>query len=214
VEHLVSTQIANHGYLAVYLLMTVCACCIPIPSEAVMLFGGALTTAAFVASVAHGAHRLSLVPVALLGSAGDVTGACIAYWIGRGGGRPLVERWGRLVRLRAHELDRAHAFFERRGEVTVMVGRVVPLIRAFVSLPAGLAEMSFARFVGFTVLGSLPWTFGLALGGRAIGSHWKGVVHDFTPIGYALAALAVVAIAVWLVRRFRLPPESAPAEAS
>ena len=206
-EHLVSTQIANHGYLAVYLLMTVCACCIPIPSEAVMLFGGALTTTAFVASVAHGAHRLSVVAVALVGTAGDVTGASIAYGIGRGGGRPLVERWGRLIRVRAHELDRAHAYFERRGEVTVLVGRVVPLIRAFVSLPAGVAEMPFVRFLAFTVLGSLPWTFGLAIGGQAIGSHWKGVVHDFAPIGYAIAALAVIGIAAWLVRRFRQPVE-------
>lgn len=204
-EHLVSTQIANHGYLAVLLLMVVAACCIPIPSEATMLFGGALTTSAFVASVASGAHRLDLVAVGFVGTAGDLVGASIAYWVGRLGGRPLVERWGRYVRLRTHELDRAQAFFEGRGEVTVLVARVIPFIRAFISLPAGVARMGYGRFIVFSALGSLPWTFSLAVAGHLIGRHWKGVVHAFLPVTVAIAAVALVALAWWLARRYRRP---------
>ena len=200
-EHFVSTQIADHGYLAVFILMVAEAACIPIPSEAIMLFGGALSTAAFVTSFAHGAHQLNVGVVGAVGTAGDLTGACIAYWVGRVGGRPVVERWGRLVRLRTHELDRATGWFERRGEVTVLVSRVLPIVRTFISLPAGIAEMPFGRFAVFTVLGSLPWTFSLALAGHAIGSHWKGVAHAFQPASYVIAGLIVVAIGWWLFRR-------------
>ena len=193
--------ITSHGYLAVYLLMVAEAACIPIPSEVIMLVGGALSGAAFAAS-AH-AHALNVGVVGAVGSAGDLTGACIAYLVGRRGGRPLVERWGRYIRLRTHDLDRATRFFERRGELTVLVSRVIPVIRTFISLPAGIAEMPFGRFFVFTVLGSLPWTFSLALAGHAIGNHWHGVANDFKPVSYAIAALAVLAIVVWLIRRSR-----------
>ena len=195
--------ITSHGYLAVYVLMVAEAACIPIPSEVIMLLGGALSGAAFAASV-H-AHALNVGVVGAVGTAGDITGACIAYWVGRQGGRPLVERWGRYIRLRTHDLDRATRFFERRGEITVLVSRVVPVVRTFISLPAGIAEMPFGRFVGFTVVGSLPWTFSLALAGHAIGNHWHGVANAFRPVSIAIAVVAVVAIAVWLVRRARRP---------
>ena len=195
-EHFIS----SHGYVAVFLLMVAEAACIPIPSEVIMMLGGALSGAVFATTVAH-VHPLNVGVVGLVGTAGDLTGACISYWVGRLGGRPLVERWGRYVRLRTHELDRATKWFERRGEVTVLVSRVLPVVRTFISLPAGIAEMPFARFVVFTVLGSLPWTFSLALAGHAIGAHWRGVAHAFRPASYVIAALAVALIAWWLVRR-------------
>ena len=200
-----STQVANHGYLAVFLLMVAESACIPVPSEAIMLFGGALSASAFVASFAHGAHHLDVAVVGLLGTAGNLSGSVLAYWVGRVGGRPLVERWGRFVRVRREELDRSEAFFARRGDVTVLVSRVLPVVRTFISLPAGIAEMPFARFVLFTVLGCLPWTFALALAGHAIGSHWRGVSHAFQPVTYVIGALALAAIGWWLVRRSRGP---------
>lgn len=195
-EHFIS----SHGYLAVFALMVAEAACVPIPSEVIMMLGGALSGATFAVTVAH-VHPLNVGVVGAVGTAGDLTGACIAYWVGRLGGRPLVERWGRYVRLRTHELDRATRWFERRGQVTVLVSRVLPVVRTFISLPAGIAEMPFARFVVFTILGSLPWTFSLALAGHAIGAHWRGVAHAFRPVSYVIAALAVAAIAWWLLRR-------------
>ena len=195
-EHFIS----SHGYVAVFLLMVAEAACVPIPSEVIMMLGGALSGAAFAASVGH-VHPLNVGVVGAVGTAGDLTGACIAYWVGRLGGRPLVERWGRYVRLRTHDLDRATRFFERRGQITVLVSRVLPVVRTFISLPAGIAEMPFARFVVFTILGSLPWTFSLALAGHAIGAHWRGVAHAFRPASYVIAALIVAAVAWWLLRR-------------
>jgi len=199
VEHFIT----SHGYLAVYVLMVAEAACIPIPSEVIMLLGGALSGAAF-AAAAH-SRALNVGVVGAVGTAGDLTGACLAYWVGRTGGRPLVERWGRYIRLRTHDMDRATQFFERRGELTVLVSRVIPVVRTFISLPAGIARMRFGRFVAFTIIGSLPWTFSLALAGHAIGNHWHGVANAFKPISYAIAAIAVAAIAVWLVRRSRRP---------
>ena len=209
-EHFVSTQITHHGYLAVFLLMVAESACIPVPSEAIMLFGGALSAAAFVSHFAPGAHHLNVAVVGVLGTVGNVAGSIIAYWVGRVGGRPVVERWGGFARLGRHDLDRAERFFARRGEVTVLVARVLPLVRTFISLPAGVAEMPFARFVVFTTVGCLPWTFALALTGHAIGNHWTGVSHAFAPAGYALAAIALAAIAWWLLRRRAARPAVVP----
>ena len=202
-EHFVTTQIAQYGYLAVFFLMIAESACIPVPSEAIMLLGGALSSGTAVAAVTHSHHHLNVVAVALLGAAGNVVGGWIAYGVGRRGGRPLIERWGRAVRLRPHELDRADAWFRRRGEVAVLAARCLPVIRTFISLPAGVAAMDFGRFTLFTALGSLPWTFALALTGYALADHWRGVANAFQPASFVIAAVAVGAIAWWLVRRFR-----------
>lgn len=199
-DHFLSTQVAQHGYLAIFVLMVLESVCIPIPSEAIMLFGGALA-GGYLAT--RGQAQVSLVGVALAGAFGNLLGAEIAYAIGRFGGRPLVERWGRYVLLRKRDLDRAHAFFVRRGPITVLIGRVLPVIRTFISLPAGAADMPVLQFSGYTLLGSLPWTFGLAAGGEALASHWSAVSADFTPASLAIGVLAVAGIAWWAVRRYR-----------
>lgn len=197
-EHLITSQIGRHGYLAVFLLMVVESACIPIPSEAIMLFGGALAGGLVIAGV----HlHLNVVVVALAGAAGNLVGSWLAYGVGRVGGRPLIERWGRYVLLRRSELDRAEAFFARRGDAAVLVGRILPVVRTFISLPAGVAEMPVVRFSVFTLVGSLPWTFGLALAGQALAAHWSGVSGAFTPVSVVIAAAAVLAIGVWYWRR-------------
>jgi membrane protein DedA with SNARE-associated domain len=200
VDHFLSTQVAEHGYLAVFVLMVLESVCIPIPSEAIMLFGGALAGGALAVA---GHQHVSLVGIALAGAFGNLVGAEIAYVIGRFGGRPLVERWGRYVLLRRRDLDRAHAFFVRRGPITVFVGRMLPVIRTFISLPAGAADMPVVQFSVYTLLGSLPWTFGLAAAGEALASHWSTVSADFTPASVVIAVLAVAAIAWWAVRGYR-----------
>lgn len=196
--HFVVTQIGHHGYLAVLLLMVLESACIPIPSEVIMLFGGALAGGLTVAGV----HvDLNVWAVAAAGVAGNVVGAGIAYGVGRLGGRPLIERWGRYILLRTRDLDRAEAFFRRRGDVAVLVGRVLPVIRTFVSLPAGIAEMPLGRFFAFTLVGSVPWVVALALAGDAVAENWDHVSHYFTYATVVIAVIVVAAIVWWVLRR-------------
>ncbi|HET6793920.1 MAG TPA: DedA family protein [Acidimicrobiales bacterium] len=205
-EHFVTDRIVSAGYLAVFLLMVAESACIPIPSEAIMLFGGALASGAALAGVGHATGHLNVVVVGLLGALGNLVGSWIAYGVGRVGGRPLAERWGRVLRVRPHDLDRADAWFARRGELAVLIGRCVPIVRTFISLPAGVAEMPFWRFSLFTIAGSLPWTFGLAIAGYAVASHWKGVADGFRPVTYVVAAVVVIGLGWGVLRWWRRAP--------
>jgi len=196
---LVTRLIGDYGYLAVFVLMVLESACVPIPSEVTMLFGGALASASF----AGAGEPLNLFWVALVGTLGNLIGSWLAYWAGAAGGRPLVERFGRYLLILPHEVDRAHAWFERRGELTVFVSRLLPVIRTFISLPAGVARMPFWRFTVYTVLGCLPWTFALAWLGYVLGENWTEVEAVLRPIAWAIA-LAVVALGVWwFSRRYR-----------
>jgi membrane protein DedA with SNARE-associated domain len=196
---LVTRLIGDYGYLAVFVLMVLESACVPVPSEVTMLFGGALASAAF----AGAGEPLDLVWVGLVGTFGNLIGSWLAYGAGAIGGRPLVQRFGRYLLILPHEVDRAHAWFERRGELTVFVSRLLPVIRTFISLPAGVARMPFWRFTIYTVLGCLPWTFALAWLGYALGENWTEVETVLRPIAWMIA-LAIVGLgAWWFVRRYR-----------
>ncbi len=197
-EHLVVSQISHHGYLAIFFLMVLESACIPIPSEAVMLFGGALAGGVVLAGV----HvHFNVVAVALTGTGGNLVGSWIAYAVGRIGGRPLLDHYGKYILLRPRDLDRAERFFERYGTPAVLISRVLPVVRTFISLPAGIAEMRLGTFSLLTLIGSLPWTFALALAGDAVAANWNSVSSAFTPVSIVLGALIVVAIAWWVLRR-------------
>ena len=201
-EQLVVTEISRHGYLAIFGLMILESACIPVPSEAVMLFGGALAGGVVLAGV----HvHFNVVAVALAGAAGNLIGSWISYGVGRLGGRPLIERFGRYVLLRRHDLDRAERFFARRGAPAVLVARILPVVRTFISLPAGVAEMRFGTFSALTLLGSLPWVFAFALAGDALAANWKGVSSAFTPVSVVFGVLIVAGIGLWAVRRLSAP---------
>jgi len=196
---LITNLIGDYGYLAVFFLMVLESACVPVPSEVTMLFGGALASAAF----AGAGQELNFVAVGLLGTAGNLVGSWLAYWAGYVGGRPLVDRFGRYLLVLPHEVDRAHEWFERHGEMAVFASRLLPVIRTFISVPAGVARMPFGRFTLFTVLGCLPWTFALAGLGYALGENWTKVEAILQPIAWAIAAV-VVAVGVWWVsRRYR-----------
>jgi membrane protein DedA with SNARE-associated domain len=202
-QHLIKVAIEDYGYLAVFALMVLESACIPIPSEVTMLFGGAAANATFAATIpGHPAH-LDFLLVGLLGTVGNLVGSWLAYWVGRRGGRPLIERWGRFVFLRPHEIDRAEAWFERHGHEAVFVSRLLPVVRTFISLPAGVAEMPFGKFTMYTFAGCLPWTFALAGIGYGLGAKWTTVEKFIRPIGIIIGVLIVAAIAWWLVRRYR-----------
>jgi membrane protein DedA with SNARE-associated domain len=197
----------------VFLLMLLGSICIPIPSEVVMAFGGALTSPTFADGVLNDpSAALSIGWVIAWGVIGSLIGSWLAYALGAWGGRPAIDRWGRYVLLRPHEVDRAHAWFERRGEAVVFLGRLVPLIRAFVSLPAGVARMSPSRFTLFTIFGIVPWTVGLALAGRALGDRWTTLEGYFLPVSIAAGLVLLAAVAWWIRKRLReRERESSPA---
>ena len=192
-EHLITDYLADYGYLAVFVLMVLESACIPIPSEVTMVFGGFL--------VSRG--DLDFFWVAMLGTIANVVGSWLAYWVGLAGGRPLLERWGKFIFLRPHELDRAEEWFERRGEMAVFVSRLLPVVRTFISLPAGVARMPFGKFTLYTFLGCLPWTFALTWAGYILGDNWETVLKYGEPISWAIAIAVVAFIAWWLVKRAR-----------
>jgi membrane protein DedA with SNARE-associated domain len=203
VEDFIRVALEDYGYLAIFVLMVLESACIPIPSEITMLFGGAAANATFAANLPGSPPPLNFLLVGLVGTLGNLVGSWIAYWVGREGGRPLVERWGRFVFLRPHELDRAEAWFADHGDMAVFVSRLLPVVRTFISLPAGVAEMPFVRFSVYTFLGCLPWTFALAGVGYALGSQWTQVERYFRPISIVVGTMIVAAAAVWLFRRSR-----------
>jgi membrane protein DedA with SNARE-associated domain len=168
--------------------------CVPIPSEVTMLFGGALVSA----SVLAPEQQLELWPVVLAGTGGNLVGSWLAYWAGYAGGRPLIARWGRYLLIRPHEVDRAHAWFERHGELAVLGGRLLPVIRTFISLPAGVVRMGFWRFTVYTVVGCLPWCLLLTWLGYELGARWETVERVMRPFAWAIA-VAVLAGGVWFV---------------
>jgi len=154
--------ISTSGYLGVLLLMTIESACIPLPSEIIMPFAGYLVYTG----------RFSLFWAATAGALGCNLGSVIAYEIGSYGGRPLVERYGSYVFIGRHELERADRFFQRFGGVAVFLGRLLPVIRTFIALPAGIARMPRLRFHIYTFVGSWPWCFVLAWIGMKLGEQW------------------------------------------
>ena len=154
--------ISKTGYLGVLLLMTIESACIPLPSEIIMPFAGYLVYTG----------RFNLLWAATAGALGCNLGSVIAYEIGCYGGRPLVERYGSYVFLGRHELELADRFFQRFGAAAVLIGRLLPVIRTFIALPAGIAKMPRVRFHIFTFIGSWPWCFALAWIGMKLGERW------------------------------------------
>ena len=186
------TVISATGYLGVALLMAIESACIPLPSEIIMPFSGYLVYTG----------RFQLVWVATAGAIGCNLGSAVAYWVGAYGGRPLVERFGRYILLSRQDLDRTTHFFLKYGSITVFVARLLPVVRTFIALPAGIARMPLWRFHIYTFLGSWPWCFALAYVGMRLGRSWdndprfKEVFHRFH-LGVEAALLAAIIWFVW-----------------
>jgi len=197
--------IATYGYLAIFVLMLAESACIPVPSELIMTFGGALAAGAVPGT------SLNLAGVILAGTAGNVAGSYIAWAVGRYLGLPAVRRvasgrWGRRLRFREHDLDRAVAWFGRYGGKAVLIGRVLPVIRTFISLPAGIAGMAPVRFGVYTTVGCLPWTAALATAGYAVGANWESIVSAFHGPTYIIAAVVLLGVVVLVWRYWRRRP--------
>jgi MYXO-CTERM domain-containing protein len=193
----VQQLISQYGYLAVFVLMLAESACVPVPSEVIMMFGGALA-----AGAVAGAHPL-LDGVVAAGVLGSVAGSYVSWAVGKYAGQAAISRWGRRIGIREHEIDRAAAWFERHGPVAVLAGRFIPVIRTFISLPAGFADMPAGTFGLYTTLGTIPWTAALAIIGYALGAHWEQVASDFHGPTYVIAGLLVAGLAVAVLRRRR-----------
>lgn len=167
--------------------------CIPVPSELIMTFAGVLAATG----------KLNLAVVILLGAVGNIIGAYIAWAVGRTGGRALVLRYGKYVFLRVHDLERAERWFAKKGQPAVFFGRLLPVVRTFISLPAGVAEMEPMRFGIYTFLGSVPFVAFLAAVGYAVGSNYHTFVKDIQDLGYLIALVIVVGIVAFVFRRIR-----------
>jgi membrane protein DedA with SNARE-associated domain len=180
--------ISGAGYLGVMLLMAIESACVPLPSEVIMPFSGYLVYTG----------RFHLLWVATWGAIGCNVGSVVAYEIGCYGGRPLINRWGKYILLNQHDLDRAEQFFQRFGDITVLLARLLPVVRTFIALPAGIAKMPRLRFHIYTFVGSWPWCLLLAYVGMRLGERWdtdprlKIWFHRFDVIIAAGLLLAVI----------------------
>jgi len=184
----ISSLIATTGYAGITLLMAIESACIPLPSELIMPFAGYLVYTG----------KMNLFWAATAGAIGCNLGSLVAYEIGYYGGRPLVEKYGRWILMGRRELDWADRFFHSRGELAVVIARMLPVIRTFIALPAGVARMPRGKFHFYTFIGSWPWCFGLAYLGMKLGENWRSLGKYFHQFDAVIGVLLLTAIA-WFI---------------
>jgi membrane protein DedA with SNARE-associated domain len=201
----VTALVGDHGLYAVFALMLIDAV-LPAASELVMLYAGALAAGAITG------HQVTLfgaeiestpwayVAMATAGSVGYTIGSVLGWAVGLYGGRPYLERHGRWLHITPQKLDKAERWFDRWGDWAVLVSRVTPVVRSFISIPAGIAEMPLGRYTVLTFLGTLPWCFGIAAAGLALGAGWERFHESFRYADYAVVALVVAGVVAFVVR--------------
>ncbi|MGZ4174564.1 MAG: DedA family protein [Solirubrobacteraceae bacterium] len=195
-----TSVVGDLGLAGIFVLMLLESACIPIPSEVTMLFAGF--------NVANGHYSLLAITVA--GVLGNIVGSWIAYAIGYYGRIELLEKHGKFLHISPRQLQRADRWFERYGDPTVLFTRLLPIVRTFISLPAGVARMPFWRFTALTALGCIPWVFALGLVGRLTKSHWKDVKDGLAYVDYLVVAAIILGIIYLVIRRRRGPGSGEP----
>ncbi len=186
----IMSVITSLGYGGVVLLMAIESMNIPLPSEVIMPFAG------FQAALG----TMNIWWAGLAGAIGCVLGSSLSYWIGMIGGRPLIEKYGKYILISHHDLNLAEKWFAKHGEVTVLVGRLLPVIRTFISFPAGITKMNFQRFIIYSFIGSFPWCVALAYLGLKLGENWESLRTYFHGFDWAILALLILGI-VWYIWR-------------
>ena len=198
---LITNLYISTGLLGIVLAMAIESCCIPLPSELVMPLAGIMIVSG---KLLHGTNSLlALLLVALAGAVGCLLGSIIAYIIGYTGGRPLLLKYGRYLLISQHDADKADQFFQRWGSETTFFSRLLPVVRTYISLPAGIAKMPFAKFCIYTVLGSFPWCLLLAYVGTIIGGNLATLSPIFHTFDVVILIVLVVLIALYIRRHIR-----------
>lgn len=193
----------NHIYIlmqwpGVVMLMALESACVPLPSEIIMPLAGWMLV-----------RNQSLGPEYILmacafGALGCVIGSAFAYGVGKVGGRPLLEKYGKYLLISHHDLEVADHWFSKYGNLSIFISRLLPVVRTFISLPAGIAVMNFGKFLAYTFVGSLIWCAGLAYGGYQLGQHWGQIQNAMGPARPVIAAVIVVFIAFYIYRHIKL----------
>jgi membrane protein DedA with SNARE-associated domain len=203
------------GYLGVMIAMTIESAMIPLPSELILPYAG------FLVSDPSQIEPLTGQPwnfwlVVIVATIGNTFGSLIAYGLGAYGGRPLLERYGRYLLIRPHEIDLADAFFARHGGATVFIGRLLPIIRTFISFPAGVARMPLGRFIAFSTAGAFLWSTLLVYAGTVLGSNWKQIREALQPFDLIVAIVVVLAVVLFVWWRLGSPgrPRRQPRDAA
>ena len=186
------------GYLGVFIAMTIESAMIPLPSELILPFAGFLISdPTKIEPLTGGAWNFWVVVV--VATAGNTCGSLISYAIGAYGGRPFLERYGKYLLIRPHDIDLAHSFFERWGAQTAFFSRLLPIVRTFISFPAGVARMPLPKFIAYSTAGAFIWSTLLLYAGTVLGSHWIDIRHSLQPFDLviAVAFIALVVVFVW-----------------
>jgi len=192
------------GYLGVMVAMAIESAMVPLPSELILPYAG------FLVSDPSHLEPLTKGPwsfwiVVIIATIGNTLGSLVAYAIGAWGGRPFLERYGRYLLIRPHEIELADRFFERYGAATVFVGRLLPIVRTFISFPAGVTRMPLTTFVLYSTLGAFPWSILLVYAGTVLGAHWVDIRHALQPFDLAIAVLVVAGIVAFIWWRLGMP---------
>ena len=185
--------ISDFGYFGITLLMALESACIPIPSEVIMPFSGYLVFT----------DRFAFWLVVFAGTIGNLFGSIIAYFVGLKGGRPLIEKYGKYILINRHELEWAENWFKKYGNISVFFSRVLPVVRTFISFPAGIAKMPFWKFCLYTFLGSLPWSIFLTYIGVVTGENWKSLETYFRKFDWLIIVLAILFIGLWFYKKIK-----------
>jgi len=189
----ITSFIGATGYLGVVALMAIESACIPLPSEVIMPFSGFL--------IASGTFNIWWLAIA--GTLGNIFGSWIAYFVGKAGGRPLIEKYGKWILISRRDLDRADHWFERFGPGVVLVSRLLPVVRTFISFPAGIAKMPFWKFTFYTAIGAFPFVLFLAWLGEQLGKNWETLRTYFRGLDFVILGLIILAIGLWVWKHLK-----------
>ncbi|PIR02087.1 MAG: alkaline phosphatase [Candidatus Nealsonbacteria bacterium CG_4_9_14_0_2_um_filter_37_38] len=193
ISSFIINTISTLGYPGIVILMTLESACIPIPSEIIMPFSGYLVYLG----------EFSLWLVVIVGTIGNLIGSIISYFIGFYGGRPLIEKYGKYILISGQDLDQAERWFKKYGGESIFFSRILPVIRTFISFPAGIAKMPFWKFSFYTFAGSLPWSFFLTYAGILTGENWSKLEIYFKKFDWLIIILIISGISWWIYKKIK-----------
>ena len=203
ISHFIVSTIQTLGYPGVGLLMAIESANIPLPSEVIMPFSGYLVSTG----------QMQLIGVALAGGIGCLIGSLFSYWLGAIGGRPLIERYGKYILMSHHDLDLTDRWFKKWGSITVFIGRLLPVVRTFISFPVGIARVNLWTFSLYTFVGSLIWSYFLGFIGFKLGENWDSLKSYFHKFDFAILVLIIAGIIWWVwrhIKNSKKQPASSP----